>query len=95
MRIAGASIMPKGHLCLWKHLCEHLNNELVVAGSFAAVQMRYNKLGSTNSYNDIDFWYNEDHNNLITEGKVESLIGKTRVVALFLLLQILSYYFHN
>ena len=86
MKIAGASIMPKSHLCLWKHLCKNINNEVVVAGSFAAAQMRYNKLGYTNSYNDINFWCNEDNNSLLTKDKVEGLIGKNKVVPSPLLL---------
>ena len=77
--------MPESHLCLWKHLYKYLSNEVVVAGSFAAVQMRYNKLGSTNSYNDIDYWCNEDNNNLITKNEVEGLIGKNNVVPSFML----------
>ena len=72
--------MPKSHLCLWKYLYEKLQNEVIVAGSFAAAQMRYNKFGSTNSYNDIDFWYNEDHDSLLTKGDIEDLVGEINCV---------------
>lgn len=79
--------MPKSHLGLWKHLYKELQNELVVAGSFAAAQMRHNKLGSTSTYNDIDFWYNEDHDKLITETELQGLISKINIIPFFLLLQ--------
>ena len=80
MKIARASMMPTSHLCLWKHLYDKLQNEVVVAGSFAAAQMRYNKFGSTNSYNDIDCWYNEDHDNLLTMVDIEALVGEINCV---------------
>lgn len=53
----------------------HLPGELVVAGSFAAAQMQENIFGSHHGFNDIDFWYDEDHNCLLTCKKVRKLLG--------------------
>lgn len=43
-----------------------LPNELIVAGSFASVQMRQNIHGSSCKYNDVDVWYEDDYDNVIT-----------------------------
>ena len=80
MKIIRDSIIPQSHLCLWEHLYEILPNELIIAGSFASAQARYNKFGSTNSYNDIDFWYNEDHDELTRKVDLESILGENIVV---------------
>lgn len=53
------AVMPDSHQLLWKYLYKVLPNETIVAGSFAAAQMRHNLTGEVNKYNDIDFWYDE------------------------------------
>ena len=80
MKIVRESIIPKSHLCLWETLYETLPNELIIAGSFASAQARYNKFGSTNSYNDIDFWYNEDHEELTRKSDLEGILGRNIVI---------------
>ena len=60
------SIMPESHLCFWKYLYDVLPSELIVAGSFASVQMRQNIHGSAYKYNDIDVWYDDDCDNVIS-----------------------------
>ena len=60
------SIMPDSHLCFWNYLYDVLPNELIVAGSFASVQMRQNIHGSSHEYNDIDVWYKDNHDNVIS-----------------------------
>ena len=71
-----ASIMPDSHLSLWKYLYDVLPNKLIVAGSFASVQMRKNMHGSTCKYNDIDVWYEEDYENLLSADMLCSAASK-------------------
>ena len=74
------SIMPEGHLCFWKYLYNTLPNDLIVAGSFATVQMRENLHGSRHKYNDIDIWYDEDHDNYITVEALCTAASKLRIM---------------
>ena len=71
----GVSIMPSCHLALWKFIRGYLPGEVVVAGSFASAQMQNNLFGSHHGFNDIDFWYDEDHLGLLTSKKVREVIG--------------------
>lgn len=68
--------MPLCHLALWRHLDGILNNELVVAGSFAGVQMRHNLSGDETEYNDIDYWYDETEGAVLSERRLERFICK-------------------
>lgn len=67
--------MPDGHLQFWKYLYKVLPGELVVAGSFAAAQMRQNIHESTQQYNDIGIWYEEGEEQM-TSDELESVVGK-------------------
>ena len=70
------SIMPHSHLKFWKHIYDTFPNEVVVAGSFAAVQMRHNLTGEETEYNDIDYWYDEQEDNFLTTKSLMEVIGK-------------------
>ena len=71
--------MPLHHLTLWKHLNESLSNELIVAGSFASTQMRYNLSGIKTVYNDIDYWYDETEDDILTQTELQSIICKFNI----------------
>lgn len=68
--------MPGGHAAFWKFLYDVLPNEVICAGSFAAVQMKYNMFGSSYEYNDIDFWYDEAEDHSFVKGDLKSIIGE-------------------
>ena len=74
------SIMPEGHLYFWKYLYDALPNDLIVAGSFEAVQMRENLHRSKHKYNDIDIWYDEDPDNYITVEALCTAASKLRII---------------
>ena len=75
-KLSSESIMPGGHLALWKFLYDVLPNEVICAGSFASVQMKYNMFGSSYEYNDIDFWYDEAEDHNFVKGDLKSIIGE-------------------
>lgn len=68
--------MPESHLAFWQYLCDVFPNEVIVAGSFAAVQMRHNLTGEEAEYNDIDYWYDEQEDNFMTPKYLREVIGK-------------------
>lgn len=67
--------MPDSHLALWRYLDGALPNQVITAGSFAAVQMRHNLTGEETDYNDIDYWYDENEDSFLTSGNMMTLIG--------------------
>ena len=73
---SSVSIMPDSHLSFWKYLYDVLPNEIIVAGSFASSQMARNLHGSTHEYNDIDLWYEDDYDNVITSDMLCAATGK-------------------
>ena len=72
---SSVSIMPDGHLQFWKYLYDVLPGKLVVAGSFAASQMRQNIHKSTQQYNNIAVWYEEEEEHM-TADLLEAIVGK-------------------
>ena len=75
-KLSNDTIMPPGHIALWKFLHDVLPNEVVCAGSLASVQMKYNMFGASYDYNDIDFWYDEDDEANFKKSDLKSIIGE-------------------
>ena len=70
------SLMPRGHLLLWKRLVEQLQKPIIVAGSFATAQHQQNEVGSSFPFNDIDFWTVQNPNGPLTEVILSQLVGE-------------------
>lgn len=75
-------MLPSIHVAFWDHVICSLKasiGDVVVAGSAAAAQMQYNIYGRNFEFNDIDFWYDDCGEKVLTLNDMDKMACKSLI----------------